>query len=127
MSERRAIIARRLVQAARAVITFGLLILLPHERAEGKKILIDWKKNLLMKTWRLEPFFTPTLKSQDKTNALPKKAFAGSAGVGLIEAESYFRVFTKSATALASSAEGNTGFLCGAFLASSPLVSTSTI
>src|ERR1700730_17511657 len=41
MSERRAIIARRLVQAASAVITLGSPILLPHEAAERKKIL--WK------------------------------------------------------------------------------------
>ena len=38
MLERRAIIARRLRQTARAVVTSTLLILLPHERAEGKKI-----------------------------------------------------------------------------------------
>ena len=38
MLERRAIIARRLVQAARTVVTSGLPILLSHEAAEWKKI-----------------------------------------------------------------------------------------
>jgi hypothetical protein len=42
MSERRAIIARRLVQAASAVIPLGSLILLPHEAAEWKKILRNY-------------------------------------------------------------------------------------
>jgi hypothetical protein len=45
MSERRAIIARRLVQAASAVIPLGSLILLPHEAAEWKKILSGWEEN----------------------------------------------------------------------------------
>ncbi len=40
----------------------------------------------------------------------------------------YFRVFTKVVTALASSAvRPERAFLCGAFLASSPLVSRSVI
>jgi hypothetical protein len=36
--ERRAIIARRLVQTARAAVIWGPPILLPHEEAEWKKI-----------------------------------------------------------------------------------------
>jgi hypothetical protein len=42
MSERRAIIARRLVQAARTLVTCGPPILLPHETAEWKKILRNY-------------------------------------------------------------------------------------
>jgi len=43
--ERRAIIARRFVQAARTAIAFGPPILLPHEAAEWKKILFGWEEN----------------------------------------------------------------------------------
>jgi hypothetical protein len=46
MLEQRAIIARRLVQAARAVVTSGPTILLSHEAAEWKKILSAQAENL---------------------------------------------------------------------------------
>jgi hypothetical protein len=46
MLERRAIIARRLLQAARAGITSGPTILLSHEAAEWKKILSGQGENL---------------------------------------------------------------------------------
>jgi hypothetical protein len=58
MLERRAIIARRLLQATRTAITFGPFILLPQGAAEWKKILRGYRN------------FS---RSRSQTNALPEK------------------------------------------------------
>jgi hypothetical protein len=64
----------------------------------------------------------------DKKLPCPETQRVRGQGVGFLLDLDYFRLFTYSATALASSAATpDTAFLCGAFLASSPLVSRSVI